>query len=987
MPNSEIPKDEGLIKQLSDIQANLIKGIRWEHARYHFLTIEEPEIFRNAFATALGTFPLASAEAVRHKQRPECVMNVAFTHYGLKALGVHPDFLDSFPKTFREGMAARASQLGDTEESAPENWDRWLGTRGVHVLFALFGNDENRIDTRWRKFVETGEGTDGGGSNGTAAVPSLAGSRLLATENGHQITDDQGGPIEHFGFRDGISQPALADGFTSPEGGGWRDREGDWKPIETGEFLLGHRDMDGFNQLDAVPALRALCYNGTYLVFRKLRQHVDRFDAFLKANSTNEPEREFLAARMVGRWKNGNSLVRHPDGPGSAESEMTPNDFGYHDEDADGKKCPFASHVRRINPRDEHPERTLDPKSVARHRIIRRGFPYTDASEGSDVEKGLLFVCFNARIDSQFEFLQEEWINRGDFFGNFSTDKDPLVGANDESSDALSLPNRPCRIPNLPRFVTTRGGDYFFMPGIHALSGLLDGHYAGSKVAALPAAKPAGPYDPVLYPAHLDLPHLFHTRNLDAITIEGRALDGSARTQSWYYVVGYDQVQEVLGDEGHFTVEHNTRRIYELLRDPDPGQQDFELQMLLGLPGGHPEKTRRHQMLRAAMGATAGSVADAFLAVEQNLENLAFNVTSQLISTRGQQLDISKLARVIPIQRIQNYYGIPLPQRISDLHRALHFRQLLERDREWLTRAREVLCAEGKGRAPGLVAGIPFEFLDWDDQFPSVPGAQVGTKEMGFLCSIAAIELLIDIYNTGELFDMGKLAMRELRRHIRESVDHAQAAGADPDPRTLMAAFLKHAPTSGPDRDDYLKRVWLLLLELVVGGVETPAKAITNTVNSLLTYPGAMAAAQSAVDNDDRQSLDLLIYEALRLDPVAFLLYRECPDGAILETANKTAIAPGSMVALFLKAAYQDRRFFKDPSEFQPNRAPKIDDPSLGREPHECVGRHIAIAEVRGVLRALLGKYDLQRVAGEAGQRRERFRFPIGLSVKLYPRS
>src|SRR5690242_16979757 len=50
-------------------------------------------------------------------------ISVAFSYAGLAALGLPQDSLDSFPEAFRAGMAARAGELRDYGDNAPEHWD------------------------------------------------------------------------------------------------------------------------------------------------------------------------------------------------------------------------------------------------------------------------------------------------------------------------------------------------------------------------------------------------------------------------------------------------------------------------------------------------------------------------------------------------------------------------------------------------------------------------------------------------------------------------------------------------------------------------------------------------------------------------------------------------------------------------------------------------------------------------------------------------
>ncbi len=171
---------------------------------------------------------------------------------------------------------------------------------------------------------------------------------------------------------------------------------------------------------------------------------------------------------MVGRWPNGAPLVRNPDAPNAVERESL-NDFRYETEDPDGRRCPFGSHVRRLNPSD-----TAYRDDANRHRLIRRGIPYGSYLPAGSMDdgqaRGLLFVAFNARIDLQFEFLQKQWVNRGEFVGQAGNRKDPLIGDNAGAvADQFIIPGRPGPVFNLPRFVSVRGGDYFFVPGISAL--------------------------------------------------------------------------------------------------------------------------------------------------------------------------------------------------------------------------------------------------------------------------------------------------------------------------------------------------------------------------------------------------------------------------------------------------------------------------------------------------------------------------------------
>jgi deferrochelatase/peroxidase EfeB len=139
--------------------------------------------------------------------------------------------------------------------------------------------------------------------------------------------------------------------------------------------------------------------------------------------------------------------------------------------------------VRRSNPRD-----SLDPspgsaESVAvgkRHRLLRRGRKYGSplaqaealaaASGPEQDERGLHFICLNANIARQFEFVQHTWINNPRFAGLYD-EPDPLVAAAGARGRTFTMPADPVRrrVTGLPSFVSVRGGAYFFLPGLRAL--------------------------------------------------------------------------------------------------------------------------------------------------------------------------------------------------------------------------------------------------------------------------------------------------------------------------------------------------------------------------------------------------------------------------------------------------------------------------------------------------------------------------------------
>ena len=287
---------------------------------------------------------------------------------------------------------------------------------------------------------------------------------------------------------------------------------------EAGEFILGYPDNRGTETLlptlpaskdplnllpvyqpdqgtgnlpnfakSGVNADRAFGRNGSYIVIRQLAQDVTAFDNFLDkaakkykshkgipAGYEHYQIKEFLAAKMVGRWKDGTSLVKYPYKPGTGWDGKTPNrrpdnDFLLGQEDPTGTSCPYGSHIRRSNPRDSfapHDQTQLD--IVNRHRILRRGRFYKDKAGKADT--GLLFVCFNADIERQFEFIQQTWCQAKQFMG-LDNEVDPILGRGGKMGRVtIPTPEGPIFLKGSPDAVTVVGGEYFFMPSKSALT-------------------------------------------------------------------------------------------------------------------------------------------------------------------------------------------------------------------------------------------------------------------------------------------------------------------------------------------------------------------------------------------------------------------------------------------------------------------------------------------------------------------------------------
>src|SRR5215475_3446794 len=375
-------------------------------------------------------------------------LSVAISYAGLEALGVPRASLEAFPEAFRVGMAARARQLGDQGVNDPKSWERPFGTGEVHIGLSAFGDSEEK---RRRVLAIARE-----------QYERFSGISVLACQDFGAQPDD----LNPLGYKDGIDQPAI-------EGSGVEPLPVRRRPIKAGEFIFGYPGEAGVPLPQPQPDI--LGRNGTYVGFRKYQSRVGAFNRFLHANGRTEEEREWLAAKLVGRWRSGAPLTLAPDvdNPVLGADPQRNNDFNYAN-DPHGRQVPFGCHIRRMNPRDTPLTRLTD---VNLHRLIRRGTAYgkpydpNEVSEADDeVPRGAIFLFISAKAMTTIEFLQQEWINDGNFMG-IGGERDPIVGRQEEGA-VFTIPKEPARrrLHGIETFNVLRGGEYFFMPSISALN-------------------------------------------------------------------------------------------------------------------------------------------------------------------------------------------------------------------------------------------------------------------------------------------------------------------------------------------------------------------------------------------------------------------------------------------------------------------------------------------------------------------------------------
>lgn len=465
-------------------------------ACYLLLRLDDASSARRWLANA----PVSTAEA--QTSPPSRALQIAFTHQGLGRLGLPPALLQGFSAEFLSGMVGddnRSRRLGDIGPNASEGW-QWGAPAAVPDAVAMIYATPDLFDG-WKNTLQSGLL-----QSGFSLVSCLP-------------TSDMGG-VEPFGFVDGVSSPTID----------WerrRDPSGDKLSYENlvmlGEFVLGYPNEYGkyttrplvadseanLPAAEDAPNLKDLGRNGTYLVIRQIEQDVRGFWRYLDQQSASNAQQ--LAESIVGRKMSGDSLL--PPAP-YAINGVDPDDqhnrftFG---SDPDGIACPFGAHIRRANPRNtdlppgtpsERIGRLLHILALDRyfkndssshkdliastrfHRLIRRGREYgpkltpeqrLQPAPPSEPPAGLVFICLNANIGRQFEFIQSSWIASTKFNG-LSGESDPLLGDREPISgcpaNKFTIPSAGGlrrQLTGVPRFTTVRGGAYFFLPGLRAL--------------------------------------------------------------------------------------------------------------------------------------------------------------------------------------------------------------------------------------------------------------------------------------------------------------------------------------------------------------------------------------------------------------------------------------------------------------------------------------------------------------------------------------
>jgi len=426
-------------------------------------------------------------------------VNIAFTFDGLAKLGVAR--LDQIKDpAFKAGLARRSLDLGDppSGDGAVANWLVGNGVGELDGMLILTGRDSATVSAMLEDLDKAA------GDNTWVPFFTGSGNTRPGAEHGH----------EHFGYLDGVSQPAVRgriDGifpakmFLDPGRNPADPNQGlpgadlHWP----GEFVFGYQEQDKANVEHFVgPKDGGLPWmkNGSYMVFRRLEQLVPEFHATAakKAHDLGQAPAVF-EARMVGRFPSGSPISLKPeaDDPVLGADPLENNKFEFGDSDIKGEKCPYAGHIRKAYPRNDltpaaggKTDKAAHDASEANtqtHRIMRRGIPFgveVQAGErGAGTtghSRGLMFVCYQTSIVDQFEFIIKNWVNNANF-AIAGAGQDPVLGqalGEDRTraftGAALGAPSGVPPAVTLERdFIRPTGGGYFFVPSIYAVQTVL----------------------------------------------------------------------------------------------------------------------------------------------------------------------------------------------------------------------------------------------------------------------------------------------------------------------------------------------------------------------------------------------------------------------------------------------------------------------------------------------------------------------------------
>lgn len=478
------PRNERL---LSEVQGNILKGHGRQHSLHFHLrfTSDASEVrswlrqFADDYVTSARQ-QHQDAQAYRQGIASDRMfVNLMFSASGYRALGVEEGSIPGDPR-FRLGMGHDDVRAW-LHDPPGEEWEQPYQGRIDALVIVANASDPTREAGPAQLLSEIKGGMESIGS-------------IVAEEHGQVLRREVEGKsrsYEHFGFLDGLSQPLFlksesCTGNTDSPLHGWDPR------AHLGLVLVedpGGQEPESF---------------GSYFVYRKLSQNVERFNRLIgDLVEQTGIEEDFARAQVVGRFEDGQPLIdSRGTEEGYANGEARLNAFDY-SHDRDGRVCPFHAHIRKVNPRGEKQYQGLPPfsKFIARHglllhffpklsrhledgrrserarRIARRGVPYGPPGPVAEEERGLLFLCAQADIGEQFEFIQNIWANKNTFPRD-GAGQDAVIGQAPQQVGPrgqqwlVAKRGRKTETFDFRACVRLRGGEYFFAPSLSFLRNL-----------------------------------------------------------------------------------------------------------------------------------------------------------------------------------------------------------------------------------------------------------------------------------------------------------------------------------------------------------------------------------------------------------------------------------------------------------------------------------------------------------------------------------
>ncbi|MEV8099520.1 Dyp-type peroxidase [Kitasatospora sp. NPDC085879] len=498
------------LRENEDIQGDILAGFKKDQMVLLFLTFEDGIKARSwlrkltpriATTRQVAAFNKAYSEArKRSGGEPTGLkatwLGVSFTYKGLETLigkepyAPIPKEDDNTLRAFQQGPVDRFKILKDEGDSHPSTWV-FGNNRTEESIHAILTIASDTVEDLQAEVIAQRE---------AAAQTRVS---IVFQQNGATLPGSRRGK-EHFGFKDGVSEPGV-QGFDEPDPlrKEWVKDHPGTRLIPAGEFVIGQPRVEP----GVLPKTEAAwAHNGSFHVVRRLAQDVPGWWAQLarllpvlreKKAVPQDATVEWLAARVVGRWRSGTPVAKcpHADTPFNTVASND-NEISYLD-DLEGHTTPLFSHLRKTNPRDALQERPGEqplPEEpwIDRRRIMRRGSPYgqpfdpaAEGPGGPDDPRGLLFVSYQADLVTQFEFIQNMWIDAPNFPPNRKapTGKSPNPGPDamvgvDGTVYWEHADGEPVEL-GFQRFVKTEGTVYAFAPSITVLKALGDGRLPG----------------------------------------------------------------------------------------------------------------------------------------------------------------------------------------------------------------------------------------------------------------------------------------------------------------------------------------------------------------------------------------------------------------------------------------------------------------------------------------------------------------------------